>query len=289
MARSFALGGPAGETVSDHLAPVDGMLASAGRVTVALEDGRVVGYVWPEGAMLEVDPPRRRSGHGRRLLSAARQMVAASGESRLELWVPTNGPGPAFARATGLRYRGNLYLLRLAAENPIAPAPSRSDVLLRSVRPGADDQAMTQLALACFANHPSPMHIDGERTARAHARPGFDPASVELVFDPGEPAIPVAFCRSTTHEDDAGRQDEVALLGVLESHRGRGIGGWLLRRAINRLRVSGARDIDLVVDAHNPDALHLYTAAGFREVAEWPRWTIDASFEPGTPAGAAEV
>ncbi|MFN8630511.1 MAG: GNAT family N-acetyltransferase [Chloroflexota bacterium] len=277
MARSFALGGPAGETEADHRAPIEGMLAQPGRVTVALEGDRVVGYTWPDGAMLEVDPPSRRRGHGRRLVAAARAMVAVRGEPRLELWVPTTGPGAAFAPAVGMRHRGSLFLLRLPAEASV-PAPGhREDVTVRRVRPGADDRAVTQLALACFADHPSPMHIDEERTARAHARPGFDPASVELVFDPADPGAPIGFSRTSTHIGDEGRHDEVDLLGVLAAHRGRGIGGWLLRRAIARLRASGAGDIDLVVDAHNADALHLYTALGFGEAAEWPRWTIDAT------------
>lgn len=276
MRRSFALGGPDGEREADRVAAVRRMVEVPSRVAVAVEGASVVGYVWPDGAMLEVDPPHRRRGHGRRLLEAGRAIAAADGERVLELWVPVAGPGAAFAPAVGMRRRASMYRMALPAGDP-APVPGPNPgVAVRAVTPGADDAAYARLAAACFAEHPSPMRLDEATIARAHARPDFDPTLVEVAFDPAAPDALVGFCRAVLVERPDDRLGDVALLGVLPSHRGRGIGAWLLARAVATLRTRGAREVELVVDAQNRSALGLYLAAGFAVTAEWPRWTIGA-------------
>lgn len=277
MRRSFALGGPDAETEADHVAAVARMVEDPGRAAVACEDGTVVGYVWPDGAMLEVDPPHRRRGHGRRLLDAGRAIAAGDGGRVLELWVPATGPGAAFAPAVGMRRRASMFLMALPAGEAAPAAGPNPGVEVRPVRPGIDDAAYASLVQACFADHPSPMRLDEATIARAHARPGFDASLVEVAFDPGSPEAPVGFCRSVLADGPAGGPGDVALLGVLPSHRGRGIGAWLLARAVERLRARGAGDVLLVVDAQNRSALGLYASAGFRIRAEWPRWTIPAT------------
>jgi GNAT superfamily N-acetyltransferase len=56
-------------------------------------------------------------------------------------------------------------------------------------------------------------------------------------------------------------------LCVWSGYRGRGIGGALLRRALEEARRRGLARLSLSVEAGNP-AVHLYRAAGFRPVPQ---------------------
>jgi GNAT superfamily N-acetyltransferase len=54
-------------------------------------------------------------------------------------------------------------------------------------------------------------------------------------------------------------------LNVAPGHRGQGLGGRLLRRALDEARRRGIGGVSLSVEATNP-AVHLYRAVGFRPV-----------------------
>ncbi len=56
----------------------------------------------------------------------------------------------------------------------------------------------------------------------------------------------------------------LASIAVHPDHRGQGWGGVLLRDAVARARVAGARWLTLEVDADNRAAIELYHAEGFR-------------------------
>lgn len=59
------------------------------------------------------------------------------------------------------------------------------------------------------------------------------------------------------------REGWVAVLGVISSHRRRGLGRNLLLDSVNWLRAQGAERITLLVDAENEKALGMYKSAGF--------------------------
>ncbi len=280
MRRSFALGGPEGVTLEEHVGGIAALLEHPEEAAVAVAGAGIVGYTHPAGVRLEVDPDHRRRAYGRLLLEAARGIAAAAGEERLELWVPVAGPGRAFAEAVGMRYRSSFHLLRLAAGQPV-PVPDTLDgIQTRYITPGDDNVAVVALLNQAFADHPSPMRFDVGRMAEAHRRPDFDPTDVLLAHVAGEPENLVGFCRATVGPAaDMPLRGDIRLVGVLPAYRRRGIGRELLRWGVGHTRARGAEEVDLVVEALNAGAIRLYGDEGFGHVAEWPRWTL----EPAAP------
>ena len=62
-------------------------------------------------------------------------------------------------------------------------------------------------------------------------------------------------------------------LCVWSGHRGQGVGGELLRRALEEARRRGLARVSLSVEAGNP-SVRLYRAAGFRPVPGAPEGTM---------------
>ena len=117
LRRRLASGVPAGGSASGSRAtgdavpppsepgsarPTSGEGEGGTTTVVAVEAGSVVGWV-TVGASgddevglvreLTVDPDHRRRGYGRRLLTAARRVLAGEGRARAELWAPTDEQG----------------------------------------------------------------------------------------------------------------------------------------------------------------------------------------------------
>jgi mycothiol synthase len=278
MRRSFALGGPEGVTLQEHLSGLAALVAHPAEGAVALEGDAVVGYTHPADVRLEVDPAYRRRGHGRGLLEAAQRLAAGAGDDQLELWVPRAGPGRAFAEAMGMRYRSSFHLLRLPEPAVVPPPGQIAGFAMRQLIPGADDAAYVALMSAAFADHPSPMHFDLARIREAHASTGFAAEDVLLAHEAGDADRLAAFCRATVGPaEDRPRRGDIRLVGVAPAYRRRGLGRELLRWGIAHVRAKGAVEVDLAVEALNAGALRLYVDAGFAPVAEWPRWVIASS------------
>jgi ribosomal protein S18 acetylase RimI-like enzyme len=55
-------------------------------------------------------------------------------------------------------------------------------------------------------------------------------------------------------------------VGVVPEHRGRGLGTWLLARALEGFREAGLRRVSLEVTARNLDAQRLYRRLGFQRI-----------------------
>jgi mycothiol synthase len=280
MRRSYRVVHPAGVTLEEHAGGIAEILAHPEEAVVALAGDEVVGYAHPSAVRLEVDPAHRRRGHGRRLLEAARRLVAASGDDQLELWVPREGPGLAFAMAMGMRYRSSFHLLRLSAGTASAPPTPVAGFGVRPLRPGQDEPAYVAMLAGAFADHPSPMHFDLDEIRSVHARPSFNASDVLLAFVAAQPEVLAGMCRATLKSvpDAEGQpRGDVRLVGVLPAYRRRGLGRELLRWGIAHVRDGGARDVDLAVEALNAGALRLYLDEGFVAVEEWPRWVISAA------------
>ncbi len=282
MRRSFALGGPDGVTLEEHVSGLAALLAHPEEAAVAVDGNQVVGYTHPAAVRLEVDPAHRRRGHGRRLLAAAQGIAAAAGDERLELWVPNDGPGLAFAQACGMQYRSSFHLLRLpAGATVVAPAPVPGfDV--RAFGPEIGAEALVELMNDAFADHPSPMRFDLARIQEAHTRPDFDALDIRVAHEHGDPARLAGFCRATLGPArDQPLRGDIRLVGVVPAYRRRGLGRELLRWGIAHVRARSAVEVDIVVEALNAGALRLYLDEGFAPVAEWPRWV--------TPAASADA
>lgn len=71
------------------------------------------------------------------------------------------------------------------------------------------------------------------------------------------------------------------VLATYEAHRGKGLGSALLKKAEEIARAGGHKTISLIAEDTHEDALRLYRAKGYQEVARRPvvkgDWQVDAS------------
>lgn len=97
------------------------------------------------------------------------------------------------------------------------------------------------------------------------AREGFVPEATWLVaFRPGASRGPVEFCGTVQGVRDATGYGAIQNLGVLPTHRGRGLGSLLMHAALSGFRAVGLRRVFLEVTAQNIGAVALYERLGFR-------------------------
>ena len=87
---------------------------------------------------------------------------------------------------------------------------------------------------------------------------------------PGEAAIGYILCAAPELPAETIKPGDYELRRIYLLHRfqGLGIGGALLRQAINAARELGYRRLTLGVYGKNHDALRFYEKAGFREIGE---------------------
>lgn len=251
------------------------MMGAPESVAVAVEDGVLCGYVGPHQEDLTVHPEFRRRGHGRRLFAAGLELAAAAGWDEILLYVPSSGPGQAFAQAMGMAYRSSLWRLALPPETPVPDAAWPEGFVARTFGDWLPLARLVDLLNACFVDHPSPASWTLGQLQYAHSRPDFDPSAVLLVSPADRPEDPVAFVRTALgpaeHADET-PVGEIRLVGVLPPWRGRGLGRELLRWGVALLRARGASRIQLSVEAENELALGLYRRTGFQPDVEWPHW-----------------
>ncbi len=244
---------------------------------LAEEDGRVVGYCIPRFDDLTVHPDHRRRGHGRRLIEAARRLVAERRLPYLLLHAPTHLPATmAFIEATGARYHSSLWLFELAPDIAV-PGPSfPDDVVTGPFGEHVDLTAFVDLMNDAFADHATPLSWTPDSIRIVHQAPDFDPDGVLLVAPSTAPADFVAFAKVERSEGADGRpRGYIAMIGVRAGWRGRGLGRALLRWGIAYLRAGGAERIELSVEALNDRATSLYRRTGFEPTIEWPHYVLD--------------
>jgi mycothiol synthase len=280
MEASLAADAIPGFTRSDIERAVVRIVPDPGGTVVALEDGRIVGYCTPHHDDLTVLPAARRHGHGRRLVTAALDVVRGRGHLELQLYVPLHLPGSiAFAEAVGLRYRSSLWMFVLDAGTACPPPAFPTDVVIRrwDVARDTDFEAWTAFMHAAFTGHPTPMSWTAAIIAHVHTTPDFDSEGILIVASRDEPDVPIAFTRVELFDREAPagqRTGDVGLIGVVPAWRRRGLGRELLRWGVAELRGRGAGRIELSVEATNERATALYRAHGFEPSIEWPHWVL---------------
>lgn len=275
MERSLELGEIPGTSRHDLRRAVSRLPGNPRGTAVAVEDGRVVGYITPGHDDLTVDPDHRRRGHGRRLVAEGLAITRESGHPRLQLYGPHERPAvQAFLDALGFRYQSSLWLFQLPAGQPVAAPALPDEVELRPFRPGVDEPAYVEVLNASFVDHPTPMSVTLERVAAVHALPDFEPDGIAFVVPRGG-TTPVAFAKVEMAESDDGEPTGyIGFIGTLPAWRRRGLGRELLRWGIGHVRAKGAGLVELQAEATNERALGLYRREGFEPVVEWPHWVL---------------
>lgn len=254
--------------------------AEPDRTAVAVEDGRLVGYITPRLNDLTVHPAFRRRGHGRRLVAVGLEIARLAGLPALTLYAPMHlAATRAFVHALGFRYHSSLWRFELAPDAAVPPPDFPADVVTRSFDPAAPLEPWVALLNEIFADHPTPISFSMETIRAVNALPEFDPDDILLVAPASEPDAPIAFARVELERHGDELVGDVALIGVRRAWRGRGLGRELLRWSVARLRSTGAGGIVLTVEARNERATRIYRAAGFSPTIEWPQVSLPA--QPG--------
>ena len=240
--------------------------------------GQVVGYAHldpsdpvegPSGEVV-VDPRARGRGVGDRLLHRVVALAQSEAGRAVRLWAHGDAPAAArLARRHGFtRSRVLLQMRRgLAAPLPQPRVPDR--VVVRTFRPGDDDQAWLEVNAQAFAHHPEQgAWTHGDLRAR-QAEPWFDPEGFFLAHRRDDDRL-VGFHWTKRHGDGAGTGHghaplgEVYVVGVLPEEQGDGLGRALTLVGLQHLRDAGLPEAMLYVDEANDAAVRLYRRLGFR-------------------------
>jgi mycothiol synthase len=249
------------------------------------EAGELAGYAFAappdehggRAAELVVAPAFRRRGLGAELAvklvgklaperaAGLTDEVVGAGGKPLEFWAHGDHPAARrLAAALGFAVIRELHLMALPVDtfaHPELDLPS--DAVLRTFRPGVDEEEWLALNHRAFSHHPEQGGWTSADLALRMAEPWFDPAGFFLIDLDGRPA---GFHWTKVHPAGAYGPEpvgEVYVVGVDPSAQGRGLGRLLTLVGLDHLAGLGLPEIILYVDADNAAALRLYRSLGF--------------------------
>jgi mycothiol synthase len=245
-------------------------------VVVASELGDLAAYASAWGiepstsveAWINVHPDHRGRGLGTWLVGWAetrsrRYLIQSGTSTLLRPSVSSSGDGRAFLERSGYRHVRTFWHMERTLEGTERAGSPPAGVTIRPFRDG-DGPAMHRVLEASFEGHFGFERMAYESWESAIFRtPSWDPSVVFLAERGGEP---VGVLIATIQEEEPW----VADLGVLEDHRGTGIGRALLRRAFAELAARGWTIVKLNVDGENRSgATRLYESAEMTRGRSW--------------------
>jgi len=238
---------------------------------VADAEGQVVGYALRSAVpgttqcILDgvVHPAWRRRGIGRSLLQRALERARRAGAGSADVRVRSDEPGAeAFCHVVGLTLARTWLRMWL---QPLRPPGFGfpTGYGWRTFRPHADEALYAQVVNETMAGHWGTGPIAAERVAQMAAQPDFEPGN-HLFALYGREVAGVCSAR-WVRRTVAGRDLVVAHLGpigVLEVHRGCGVGRALVALSLWRCRRERIQAAELDVDEANAPAIHVYRDCG---------------------------
>ncbi|HEX6246540.1 MAG TPA: mycothiol synthase, partial [Nocardioidaceae bacterium] len=126
-------------------------------------------------ANLVVAPAARRAGVGRAL---AQQALEAYADVPVTAWSHGNHPAAArLATALGFERVRDLWVMRrpLSPEHPLPPVEPAGGTVVRTFRPGQDEDAFLALNAEAFVDHPEQGSMTRADLEARMAEPWFDP------------------------------------------------------------------------------------------------------------------
>lgn len=241
--------------------------------------GAVVGYgqaLREEPNVVEswgvVHPEHRGRGIGAAVLDRveerASEMMAERPLQRFRHAINTSDrAAAALLLGRGLRPVRHFWHMQIDLPGPVEAGPAPKGIAITGIDASHGLPAVHAVMTEAFADEwgHQPQPFDRwveERTGS----PSYDPTLWLLATAGGEPVGALA-----AHVwGDRGWVNEI---GVVASHRGRGIGAALLRGSFVALADRGLKRVLLNVDAANPSgATALYERVGMRVVDRWEMW-----------------
>ncbi|HEY7477072.1 MAG TPA: GNAT family N-acetyltransferase [Actinomycetota bacterium] len=219
-----------------------------------------------------VDPDRRGLGIGAALVhridTRASEVLDDVPAARFHHSITGGDAGAeAILRARGLHLLRHYWHMQIDLEGTTEPGPSPEGIEIGGVGPDEDLRPIHTVLEEAFRDDPGDHPESYERWVEEETtNPSYDPTLWMVARDGGTPVgIVVA-----SAGDDGGWVDWLA---VLSSHRGRGIGGALLRRSFATFADRGLRRVIVNVQAENvTGATAVYERVGMRVVNRWDLW-----------------
>lgn len=265
--------------------------------TGAFQGDELVGYCCvlprPPGPELHdlgltggVHPARRGQGIGtllgRRMLERGRELHAARAPGRSADFhargLAEHHEQAELLGGLGLEPRRWSFLMR-AGLDALAPTPAMpSGLRVSTFDPARDAEHLLETHNTVFLDHPgfTPWSESEWERGVLEGRSARHDASFVVTGEHGEIAAYLQTTESEAHTRATGRREAyVARMGVRREHRGQGLAGALLGRALEVFRAQGYDDAALDVLADNPTgALGVYERAGFEIVSRWTTYRL---------------
>ena len=218
---------------------------------------------------VSVHPEWRRRGIG----TALAERLEASVRSRLDPasrgapllgFMKGGSPELHWAERLGYAWARRFQRMRIDMDEP-PPDPEWPDgITIRDFVPGQDDRAMYEAQEAAFSDHWGHVTRPFEDFSKRLERSDFDPGLWHLALD-GEDVV--ATTSNSTLPDGIGW---VSGLGVIASHRRRGLARAILLHSFGVFWRRGLKAVALGVDSESlTGATRLYESVGMRVVQQY--------------------
>ena len=262
----------------DDYDPEGAWIAYDGDEPVGYAEGLVdrtrVAYGRNEGyARVEVIHAKRGLGIERDLMDSALDYLRTRGvKAALYSTQAQDGWRNGIASDAGFKEARRFYMmLYRGTVPPGGPTLPTGIHLERAMTKGASDETLRTWIDATndsFSEHFNFSPWTVERI-RSYTKTTLDIPSVTFAYD-GKTVVGAALNEDSDgfNRENGTKEGWIAVLGVVKSYRGRGLGKALLVDGIRWLMERGLDTVRIGVDAQNRSALDLYTSVGFEVTSE---------------------